>query len=252
MSSKNRFVFFGDSWFWVWAEPKSETLRKYLSANKHPFCKVTSLYSWMLSELGIEFETFNVPGMALIGSVEILKSYIPQKNDILILFVSSPERCRINFPKRKFNVKDKDEFMKQWYDLYHACYQQISDYVDEHNVPLLLVGGHTNVHAHLLRDLSKKIYSIESITRSLTGTSLDYGTFGLQRDWTKDMTIDWDPKLVDFIHSQIESWDKFTETDGARLFWPDNGHMNHTGQFLALDYIFKVLEKNKLIRPYSN
>jgi len=252
MANKKRFIFFGDSWFWIWGKPTSQTMNQYLIKNYPNDLSFprTSLFPLLLADMGIEHQVFNIAASSLVQSVKIIKEYKPNKNDILILFVSSPVRLKNPFHKNKFNTKDKDDFMDQWYGLYRHCYEQLSDYNDEHDVPLLLEGEHTKVHSHQLKGLSKNIYSIESIAKTLTNTELEFDTFGLQRglyDWTKIIDKSWDPKLIDFIYDQHNAWDNFTETDGARVFWPDNGHMNHTGQYITLDYIFKILEENKLM-----
>jgi len=236
-----RIVFAGDSWFWTWsANLKSNFVRKN---------RQISFFELFFKQHWLDIKTLNKTGSELNDTIDIINHFNPRKNDILVVFVSSPVRSSSTFLKKQLDTDNYDNFFNQFIDLYTIQFKKLDEWSKKHKIPVVLLGGQSPIVGDTFDLYSPGKFLAHDIVREYVDhefNDLDIGPFALHHNWFKDVSADWNPKIIEKIHSDFDTFKSFVENKGQVLFYPDPGHFNLVGQQFTLDYLFRYLKKQKL------
>ena len=241
-----RIVFAGDSWFWTWsANLRSDFLKKH---------RQISFFELFFKQHWLDIKILNKGGIELDGTIDIIDGYNnsnPQENDILVVFVSSPVRSSNTFLKHNIDTNNYDNFISQFLDLYSIQFKHLDEWSKKHKIPVVLLGGQSPIVGNTFDLYIPGKFLARDIVREYVDQEFndleDIGPFALHHDWYKDVSEDWNPKIIEKIHSDFDTFRTFTENKGKVLFYPDNGHFNLTGQQFTLDYLFRYLKRQNLL-----
>lgn len=240
-----RIVFAGDSWFWTWsANLKSNFVRKN---------RQISFFELFFKQHWLDIKTLNKNGSELNETIDIINHFNPRKNDILVVFVSSPVRSSDTFFKYNIDTNNYDNFLNQFIDLYTIQFKHLDEWSKKHKIPVVLLGGQSPIIGEtfdlyspgrfLAYDIAREYVKV---TRNDIKELEDIGPFALHNNWYKEVSEDWNPKIIEKIHSDFYTFSSFVENKGQVLFYPDPGHFNLTGQQFTLDYLFRYLKEQNL------
>lgn len=259
-----RLLSFGDSWAWSWIS-NTHKLKNTVSTNDSsikifnfdefvsPHAKDLirlSTYPYYFSKFNLDFLIRNKPANDLTSSVNaVINNYIPDKhNDAVLFFNSSIIRNTTHLNKLGFDCASYDSFMNLYKQKTQEQYQRLAKYSQEHNIPILLVGGQTPIIDELVPENLHVVCTdlLVTLCEKYLMETVSLGHFRLATNWVQQSSENWDKKLIDHVYADIEHAANVIDTVLPVMMWHDTGHLNPTGQFYATDIIMDYLNQKEL------
>jgi hypothetical protein len=241
--------FFGDSWYWAWFYPnsswKSSLIRNKmkLPAPSGSFPAIESYFNY----LGVECCHENCPGDSFYQVVDkVIQSQIDNSVDYNIVFFSNLIRRLPN----DFDYTNYEKLMLKWETDLLCLLEKLKSWAESNQQQIILLGGQSTLPERIFNKISPTS-NLHLLTECISTTILkdylkkdvseNFGIFKLSNDFSNLITDKWDHKLINHIYEDQKSWED--NIVYKNYFFPDNFHLNTTGQLFLVDLILSKIEK---------
>lgn len=242
---KQNICFFGDSWFWTWESPIRSTLLANNYFEKGVYTKRKSFYPEFFSIAEFSVESHCLPGRQLDQSTEALLKYIPENNDIIVLFVSDIVRENETL-YNEYDITNYDSFMNKLRQNIKKQYNLLGEYSKEFDIPVLLLGGQASVIPELVDTSYTNLHIVSECIANDLFYNKKYKYFRLCA-WSNYINENWDKQIISEVYEHTTEY--HNDIDVLReYFHHDMGHPDVRGQLYITDMIIKYMEENKLIK----
>lgn len=261
----------GDSWGWVWF-PFEMNKRTFVSktysdkmdsqTHKHTLDTGHLRNSFPLLCVLLEYYGFDVTYVAYPGSsnyhqIKMMKNRLQDESfDMALFFHTDPLRDLIEgydledfVEKTQMNTWTKSKLLQELDQVYANIYQDLDDICVEHNLPVLLLGGHSVVSEHhlekhrssnLLQCVSKHI--LTDLASEACNSNEEFPALGFN---TIKAFVDdsWNNEVVRYFYENNYNGNAILDA----FMTPDFCHMNAGSAVMLVEKLLQHMEKNNLI-----